>query len=228
MGRFLQDWTWFEKILLVVSTVITIALSIIWKDTPIGIVSAISGILSVILCAKGKSVNYLFGVLYTVTFVYMAYENKFYGQMIVNAVYYLPMNVLGYFMWNRSKHSPEEDITTRKLSQKGLVFTVLSSFAAIAAYSLLLNWLEGNFAVMDATVTVLSIVALYLQTKRYTETWIMWFIYNLASCSLWIFAVASGTSESITMLVMNLTYLVNSIYGYYNWKRLEDGDEAYA
>lgn len=228
MGRFLQDWTWFEKGLLVVSTAIIIGLSILWKDTPIGVVSAISGILSVILCAKGKSVNYLFGVLYTVTFVYMAYENRFYGQMIVNAVYYLPMNILGYILWNRSKRSADEDITTRKLSPQGLALTVLLSAVAVVVYSLLLRWLEGNLAVMDATVTILSIVALYLQTKRYTETWIMWFVYNLASCALWIFAVATGASESITMLVMNLTYLVNSIYGYYNWKRLEDGDAAYA
>lgn len=109
MRYFLQDWTWFEKGLLMVSTTITIALSIIWKDTPIGTVSAISGILSVILCAKGKSINYLFGVLYTVTFVYMAYENKFYGQMIINAIYYLPMNILGYFMWNRSKATAQAD-----------------------------------------------------------------------------------------------------------------------
>lgn len=228
LRQFLADWTWFEKGLLLLSTVITIVLSIVWKDTPIGIVSAISGILSVILCAKGKSVNYLFGVLYTVTFVYMAYENKFYGQMLVNAFYYLPMNVLGYFMWNRSKRSEEEEITTRKLSPRGLALTALLCVVGVAGYSLLLRWMEGNLAVMDALVTVLSIVALYLQTKRYTETWIMWFVYNVASCALWIFAVVSGTSESITMLIMNLTYLVNSVYGYYNWRRLEGQDEAYA
>lgn len=227
MRYFLQDWTWFEKGLLMVSTTITIGLSIIWKDTPIGTVSAISGILSVILCAKGKSINYLFGVLYTVTFVYMAYENKFYGQMIINAIYYLPMNILGYFMWNRSKATAQADITTRQLSQRGIAVTAALSITAIAGYSFILNWLEGNLAVMDATVTVLSIVALYLQTKRYTETWIMWFIYNIASCSLWIFAVVSGTSESITMLIMNLTYLVNSIYGYFHWKKLENKRENY-
>lgn len=221
MDKLLKDWTWFEKVLLIASTLITIVLSIIWKDTPIGIISAISGILSVILCAKGKSVNYLFGVLYTVTFVYMAYQNKFYGQMMVNAVYYLPMNILGYFMWNRSKESPEEDITTRKLSHRGIAATALVSLSAIGAYSFILNRMEGNLAIMDAAVTILSIVALYLQTKRYTETWIMWFIYNVASCSLWIVAVVSGTSESITMLIMNLTYLINSIYGYLNWKKLE-------
>lgn len=226
MGKFLSEWTWFEKILLVASTLITITLSIIWKDTPIGIISAISGILSVILCAKGKSVNYLFGVLYTVTFVYMAYQNKFYGQMMVNAVYYLPMNILGYFMWNRSKDSPEEDISTRKMSKRGILVTTFVCLAAIGAYSFILNRMEGNLAIMDAAVTVLSIVALYLQTKRYTETWVMWFIYNIASCSLWIVAVVSGTSESITMLIMNLTYLINSIYGYYNWKKLEKNTQA--
>lgn len=226
MGKFLSEWTWFEKILLVASTLITITLSIIWKDTPIGIISAISGILSVILCAKGKSVNYLFGVLYTVTFVYMAYQNKFYGQMMVNAVYYLPMNILGYFMWNRSKDSPEEDISTRKMSKRGILATTFVCLAAIGAYSFILNRMEGNLAIMDAAVTVLSIVALYLQTKRYTETWVMWFIYNIASCSLWIVAVVSGTSESITMLIMNLTYLINSIYGYYNWKKLEKNMQA--
>ena len=221
MKRFLDDWAGFEKALLIVSTIITISMSIVWKDSFIGIISAVAGIISVILCAKGKSSNYLFGLLYTVTFIYIAYQNKFYGQVMVNTLYYVPMNILGYIMWNKSKDNSDDDIETVSMSQKGIIITAIVAVVSTLLYSLILNKLSGNLTIMDSAVTILSIIALYLQTKRYTETWIMWFLYNVASCSLWVIAVVSGTSTSITMLIMNVTYLVNSIYGFYNWKKLE-------
>ncbi len=51
---FLNDWTMFEKMWLIISTITMIGLSIIWKDSAIALISGVTGIIGVVLCAKGK------------------------------------------------------------------------------------------------------------------------------------------------------------------------------
>lgn len=69
--------------------------------------------------------------------------------------------------------------------------------------------------------TIVSIIAMYLQVMRYTESWIMWIFTNLISIVLWLTAMLTQDSNNITMLLMWSAYLVNSTYGYINWKKLE-------
>lgn len=52
--RFFTDWSRFEIIWLILSTVIMIVLSIIWGDNLLALISGITGILGVVLAAKGK------------------------------------------------------------------------------------------------------------------------------------------------------------------------------
>ena len=58
--EFFKGWSMFEKCWLVLSTVIMIVLSIIWGDNTLALISGISGILGVVLAAKGKVSTYVF------------------------------------------------------------------------------------------------------------------------------------------------------------------------
>ena len=54
--RIFADWSRFEICWLVLSTVIMIVLSVIWGDNLLALISGITGILGVVLAAKGKDV----------------------------------------------------------------------------------------------------------------------------------------------------------------------------
>lgn len=222
---FFSDWTGFEKGLLVVATILMVVLSIIWKDTPIGLLSSVTGIISVILCAKGKVSNYTFGTVYVVAYAYVAYQNKFYGEVMMNLLYYVPMNVIGFILWTKARKSASntesKEVETRSMTTKGKMITAVVVVAAIYTYYLLLNYMGGSLALIDSCTTIIAIIAMYFQVARYTESWIMWIISNLVSIVLWAVAMITQGSSNITMLLMWTAYLVNSIYGYINWKKLE-------
>ena len=84
MKKFFADWTKFEKGLMIVATALMIVLSFIWKDTPIGTLSAVTGVISVVLCAKGRVSNYVFGMVYVTAYAYVAFQNKLYGEVMMN------------------------------------------------------------------------------------------------------------------------------------------------
>ena len=56
-----KDWTKFEKAWMLISIMVITTLSIVWKDTLIGFIASITGIICVVLVAKVKLASYLFG-----------------------------------------------------------------------------------------------------------------------------------------------------------------------
>lgn len=230
MKKFFADWTKFEKGLMIVATALMIVLSFIWKDTPIGTLSAVTGVISVVLCAKGRVSNYVFGMVYVTAYAYIAFQNKLYGEVMMNLLYYVPMNVIGFITWTKLAKTKAEsaqtgdvskDVETRHMSSKQRWMTFVIAVVVILAYWQLLKFMGGNLALIDSCSTIVSIIAMYLQVMRYTESWIMWIFTNLISIVLWLTAMLTQDSNNITMLLMWSAYLVNSTYGYINWKKLE-------
>lgn len=221
MKKFFKDWTLFEKSLLGGATLLMCVLSIIWKDSFIGFISTVTGIISVILCAKGKISNYVFGCVYVTTYAFIAWQNRFFGEVMLNLLYYLPMNFIGMAMWKKNMGA-SDDVTTKHMTKKMIIGTAVGSVIAVLLYWQFLHFLGGNLAIIDSVTTVAAVLAMYLQVTRYTESWIMWIICNLTSIVLWLVALVTQGSSNITMLVMWSAYLLNSTYGYINWRKLEN------
>ena len=76
---FLNDWTMFEKMWLIISTITMIGLSIIWKDSAMALISGVTGIIGVVLCAKGKVSTYIFATVNVALYAIICYQNALYG-----------------------------------------------------------------------------------------------------------------------------------------------------
>ena len=112
------------------------------------------------------------------------------------------------------------EVKARNLTAKGWVILIIASIAAVAEYSFILKLLGGEFALVDATSTTLSVIATILMMSRYSEQWVMWVIVNVVSVVLWVMALMNGGEGSVTLLVMWTAYLFNSVYGYINWRKM--------
>jgi nicotinamide mononucleotide transporter len=87
-------------------------------------------------------------------------------------------------------------------------------------YGLFLKFLNGTLPFVDSVTTVFSIVATIMLTKRLTDQWFYWILVDIWSLVMWIF-IFMRDGNDITVLIMWLAFLVNAVYGYYNWKRME-------
>lgn len=215
--KFFSDWTMFEKMWLGLSIIIMISLSLAWGDSPVALVSGITGMISVVLCAKGKILNYAFGLIQATTYAYICYQTSIYGEFMYN-ILMIPMIIIGIISWK--KNMGEEEVKARNLSVRGLILLVVSIVVSTLLYSGFLKILGGAFALVDSTSTVISIIATILMITRYSEQWILWIIVNIVSVLLWFMALQSGSNGGITMLVMWTAYLFNSIYGWWNWRKM--------
>lgn len=219
----LKDWTLFEKIWLVLFSAVGILLSYLWGDNLIGFISMFTGMVCVVLVAKGKISNYYFGIIQVSTYAYLAYTYGLYGEAMLNGLFYFPMQFIGWYMWNRNKVKKDvqgEDVVVERLTVNGWIKTGIIVSISIVAYGYFLQYLGGTSVWVDSATNVLSVTAMIFMVKRFAEQWLIWIGVNVLSIILWVTALAATGGQDYTMLVMWSAFLVNSIYGWYNWKKL--------
>ena len=124
-------------------TIIT-ALSIHWGDDVLGITMALTGVICVILTGKGKMSCYLFGLVNTVLYAWIAFGARYYGEVMLNACYYVPMQFVGWFMWKKHMDGKTKEVEKTRLTVSRQILLLVLSAVSICGYGLVLKRLGGN------------------------------------------------------------------------------------
>ncbi len=217
--EWMAGWRPFEIGWLVISLALTVVLSVLFDDTPLGFLASAFGILSVVLTAKGVVWSYVFGVVNVLAYAVIAWRNGLYGEMGLNLFFFLPASVAGFFMWRRNirRHGSLE---MRRLSVPAFAGLLALCGAGIAAMGYGLSLLDGqNTPYIDATTNVLSVAATFLTVARRREQWALYIVLNVFTVAMWSVRLKEGSPDGLLMVVMWSAYLVNACYGYWNWSR---------
>ena len=218
MKKLFQNWSKWEIVWLVTFSAVAIALSIIWKDTIFGFSVFLTGVICVVLVAKGNIWNYAWGTYNVIGYAYLSYINGYFGEVMLNAAYFLPMQLVGFLLWKRKMRGAEVQMKKMQLWQIGVM--LLLAAGTIFGYGKILSMISGqNAPLLDSTSTVLSVIAMILMAMRYSEQWLLWIIVNVASIALWSLRLGSGVEGAAPMVVMWSAYLVNAVYGYITWNK---------
>lgn len=217
---FRDNWTRFEQVWLLSFALITVALYWVWDDTLLGLVASLTGMLTVVLVAKGRIENYYFGIVNVAAYGFIAAQSQYYGEVMLNWGFFLPAQFVGLYLWRTNLRAGGLVDATGLTNRQRVVWTV-GSVGAIGGYGLFLQWLNGSLPFFDATSTVLSVLAQVLMVMRATEQWVLWIVVDVVSIYMWT-TVYLETGTGGTMVVMWSAYLVNACYGLYNWRGMED------
>lgn len=218
MKKLLKSFNLFEWGMILAVIGFTIYFSLISEGVSLWYliidgIAAISGIFCVVLCAKGKKGQYIWGLLNVVGYVIIAWINKYYGEVMLNALYYLPSQFIGYYLWN--KHTDNDNnLEGKKLSLKQSIVFLLFITIGIFGYKLVLDMLDGTGTLLDSASTVISVVANALMMMRYREQWLLWIIIDAITVVMWLLV------GDFIMVTMWAVYLINAFYGYYNWTKI--------
>lgn len=192
----------------------------------IGAVAGISGLVCNVLVAKRNILNYLFGVVNVSLYAWISWQNRIYGDVVLNALYYLPMQFIGFFSWLRRPeggNGSDGNISTvrsRRLTNVQRIVLLAGSAAAVA----LTGWILERYTAdpqpyKDSATTVLSVIAMGLMVMAFMEQWWLWIFINVLGLVMWVTVSMKGGESSIEMVIMWLFYLINSINGYIVWSK---------
>lgn len=216
INEFWTGYTWFERIFLISMIALQIIVFCIAPDTPLNIIAGLAGVVSVVLCAKGKISFYFIGFVQTFSYLYLAWVNNFYGEVIEN-IFYLVTMVWGIYLWRKNMNKHEDETTDVKVMKFTWLQWVLSIVGTAVATILVGMWLDSigsNQAYLDAATNVMAILAQLLMVWRYREQWVWWIAIDIVCTVMW-FNVGNWS-----MVAMYIAWTANCIYGWYNWSKL--------
>ena len=194
----------------------------------VGSVAGVAGVLCVVLVAKGSIWNYLFGIVNVSMYAYISYKASLYGDAVLNALYYVPMQFIGWWQWRKrgalmsESQSDGEGVQVKarrfNMLQRAMLFAGCA--LAVIAVGFVLKHIGDPQPFKDSTTTVLSIVAQALMALAFMEQWILWIITNVVSVVMWSICVARGEAHASVMVIMWSFYLLNSLNGLRVWLKL--------
>lgn len=220
-----HEWSIFEKIWLTLFTIINTILVFTMGDNLLGFIASTSGMLCVVLVAKGKISNYLFGLIQVGIYGYVALKYQLYGEVMLNWMFYVPVQFIGFYLWNKNEVKKEqehqgEDIAVKTLGVKNTIIFLTTTVILIILLAYFLKFIGGYSIGLDSATTILSIGAQILMLLRYKEQWLVWVIVNVLSITMWVYTLIQQGGNDWNMVVMWTAFLCNSIYGYINWTKM--------
>ena len=214
----LSGWQPFEIIGLAVVLLMILTNIFILKDSPAAVINAICGILYTIIAGKGKISCYFFGLMGSGCYIFLSFENALWGNMLLYLLYYIPMQVLGIFRWQKHLKKESGEIVKIKLTQKQNLILFLIGIIGCIGTIVLLNYFHDKSPVIDGITTFLSILGMYLTVKRAIEQWIVWMVVNGLSFFMWLSLVINGTKAYSTVVMWGV-YFILAIYFYRQWEK---------
>lgn len=215
----LSLWKKWEITWLSIACFIIISLSVYWNDNLLGIISATSGVICVVCTGKGKLSAYIFGAINTALYAYIAFSANYYGEVMLNALYYFPLQFYGFYVWNRNIDTKTKEVKKRNMSKNHFIFMLLFIFTATVLYGFLLKSINGKLPFFDSFSTVVSVVAMIVSIKRFAEQWILWIVVDIVTVFMWGYTFFVHGTESIATLLMWIVYLLNAVFMYVKWQK---------
>lgn len=182
---------------------------------PLSLISGCLGVCSVCLASQGNILTFLFGFGQVITYTYLCWTQRFYGEIAINVYYFVTM-IYGVFVWKKRLAVREERLVVpRQLRWQTITIIVVST--------LLLSWLTGwGLAIwtddtqpyLDAFTTIPALVAQVLMILVYREHWFIWLAIDILSVVLWLRA------GDYCMAAQYVFWCANCLYGLKRWNSL--------
>ncbi|MEQ1976534.1 nicotinamide riboside transporter PnuC [Xenorhabdus sp. SGI240] len=186
-------------------------------------IGTIAGLLCIWLASQEKIINYLFGLINVSLFAVIFFQIQLYASLILQ-IFFFAANIYGWYAWSRVNEQKQIELKIRWLNPKQMaVFAAVSIFAILImtfnidqifgymakvvvlglqgmGFNIIMPDLQPDaFPFWDSVMTVLSIVAMILMTRKHVENWLIWVIIDVISVVIYYYQ---------GVLAMSLQYII--------------------
>jgi nicotinamide mononucleotide transporter len=186
-----------------------------------GIVAYVTGIVSVFYAVKNKILTWPWGIVSVILFGYIFYVAKDPSNALLQILYYLPISFYGWYVWLRRGPTKNDDLPITLLPVAARIgWTVVTILGSVGVGVLEAHFKkDATMPFTDATTTVMSIVAQYLQTKKIFESWIVWILVDI------IYAFYLFPKQHLAALsTLYILFLVMAFLGAREWRKIMRGE----
>jgi nicotinamide mononucleotide transporter len=176
------------------------------------VVGVLTGVIAVWLTTRQKIWCWPVGIVSVAAFIVVFFRAKLYAAMGLQAVY-VGLAAYGWYAWLHGGEGHGELKVSRLSWRAAVGLAVLGAAAtALAGYWLrtrtdeALPWLDGS-------TTSFSLVAQWMQTRKFLENWAVWVAVDVAY-------VGMSLSQGLTLTAgLYVVYVGLALLGFRDWRR---------
>ncbi len=185
------------------------------------LVASLIGVTSLIFAAKGNPVSQLLMIVFSLLYGIISYTFSYYGEMITYLGMTMPMAVFALISWLGNPYNGNKsEVKVNRVSRKEIWFMcVLTGVVTVLFFFVLDYFNTANIVPSTISVTT-SFLAVYLTFRRSPYYALAYAANDIVLIILWILAIMEDT-RYISVAVCFVAFLVNDLYGFMSWKRME-------
>lgn len=218
LKNYFHDWSKYEIIWLIFLCSFMTFTWYVNGDTPFMLILTLTGSLNLVFGAKGKIAGLYFAIINSALYSIQCLGIPLYGEVMYNILFSIPVSLSAIYLWNKHK-SNDGNVKFRTMSNIQIIGTIALVIVCVFGYSKMLTSMGGSLPLMDSLTTVVSVIASLLYVARFSEQWMMWVVVNILDTIMWIQVYLSGDPTALLIIVMNIVNMINSLYGYINWRK---------
>lgn len=204
----------FDKLFMAIGVVLTFIVGILTDCDVLSLISAIAGVVSVVLCSQRKISFYTFGFIQIFTYSFICYNEGLYGKLLENAFYLITM-IIGLYGWIKHYDNNIKEVETKYFKHPFRNEIIIN--VSIVIFTCLmyhpLKMLNDTNPLLDAFSTTVAFIAQILMILRYRESWYYWMIVNIFCAILWI------NAGDYCMTIQYIFWMANCFFGFSKWNR---------
>ena len=183
--------------------------------------ASLIGVTSLIFNAKGNPFGQLLMIFFSLLYGVISFTFSYYGEMITYLGMTMPMALFSLISWLRHPYKGKRsEVEVNRIKGKEIVsMTVLTAVITFIFFFILRFFHTAN--IIPSTLSVAtSFAAVYLTFRRSPFFAVAYALNDMVLIILWVLASFNDTGY-ISVAVCFIVFLVNDIYGFINWRRME-------
>jgi len=179
------------------------------------------GATSLIFNAKGNPIGQALMILFSLLYGIISYTFSYFGEMITYLGMTAPMALFALITWLRNPFGGNHaEVTVNRLKPfEGFLMLLLTALVTFGFYFILDSFDTANIIPSTLSVTT-SFIAVYLTFRRSPYFALAYAANDIVLIFLWTLAAVEDITY-ISVLICFIMFLVNDLYGFANWKRME-------
>ena len=179
------------------------------------------GATSLIFNAKGNPIGQALMILFSLLYGVISYTFSYFGEMITYLGMTAPMALFALITWLRNPFGGNHaEVTVNRLNPfEGHLMLALTTVVTFGFYFILDAFETAN--IIPSTLSVAtSFIAVYLTFRRSPYFALAYAANDVVLIVLWTLAALEDITY-ISVLICFIMFLINDLYGFVNWKRME-------
>ena len=222
MKEWISYFTKEERVLWMSSVaLILMSFCIFDRENYLTLSASLIGVTSLIFNAKGNPFGQFLMIIFSLLYGIISYTFSYYGEMITYLGMTMPMAVLALISWLRNPYEGNKaEVKVNRISKKESIFIwILTLVVTILFYYILVHFHTANIVPSTLSITT-SFLAVYLTFRRNPYFALAYAANDIVLIVLWVLASFADV-RYISVVVCFAAFLVNDIYGFVNWKKME-------